>query len=327
MIVEVIIVNYRSGAVIDACLEALERQTTPHKVSIVDNASGDGSARNIHQKHPHASILPLRRNVGFARAVNIAAMRSQAEIVVTLNPDTVPDPHFIERVTAPFGADPAVGAVAGTLVFESRPDIIASAGISMHRNGVAIDAMLGERHDPATPPVPVFGPSAGAAAYRRDDFLKAGGLAEPFFMYLEDVDLAWRMRLLGIQSVWAPSAFVSHRYSSSAGEGSAFKRRLLARNRIWTIARCLPDELWWRDRVHILAFDAAAFGYSMATLDRAATSGRFSAMAGLLPRLAERRAIQRTRSATLDEIDRWIGPAMSPRRLRQLREMTARLAS
>lgn len=327
MSVEVIIVNYRSGDVLPDCLAALREQSLPHCVSIVDNASGDGSARAIHDAFPEASILPLRRNVGFARAVNIAASRSTSELIVTLNPDTLPAHDFLEHIVAPFHNDSALGSVAATLVFDSRPDTIASAGISVHRNGVAIDTMLGERHDPDKPPTPVFGASAGAAAYRRETFLKAGGLAEPFFMYLEDVDLAWRLRFLGQESVWAPGAVVRHHYSSSAGEGSGFKRRLLARNRIWTLARCLPEKIWARDRKAILAFDAAAFGYSMATLDRAATLGRLGALAGLPPRLAERRAIQRSRVATIEEMDRWIGPSMSPHRLMALRKLTAELAS
>ncbi|CAN5554162.1 glycosyltransferase family 2 protein [soil metagenome] len=327
MSVEVIIVNYRSGDVLPACLSALREQSIPHQVMIVDNASGDDSARTIHRAFPEGSILPLRRNVGFARAVNIAASRSEAELIVTLNPDTVPKPNFLEHILAPFVDKPLLGSVAGTLVFASQPDTIASAGISVHRNGVAIDAMLGELHDSTVPPIPVFGASAGAAAYRRDPFLTSGGLAEPFFMYLEDVDLAWRLRLQGYESLWAPEAVVCHHYSLSAGEGSDFKRRLLARNRIWTLARCLPEEIWERDRMRIVAFDAAAFGYSMATLDRAATFGRLNALAGLLPRLAERRAIQSTRTASIDEIDRWIGPAMSPQSLLALRELTGTLAS
>lgn len=327
MSVGVIIVNYRSGDVLPACLDALREQTVPHRVSIIDNTSGDGSARAIHQAFPEASILPLRRNVGFARAVNIAASRSKSELIVTLNPDTLPARDFLEHLVVPFRDNGALGSSAGTLVFHSRPDTIASAGINVHRNGVAVDAMLGERHDPAMTTTPVFGPSAGAAAYRREAFLKAGGLAEPFFMYLEDVDLAWRLRLMDYDSVWAPRAVALHHYSSSAREGSGFKRRLLARNRIWTLARCLPDEFWARDRKHILAFDAAAFGYSMATLDRAATLGRLGALAGLLPRLAERRAIQRQRTATMEEIDRWIGPTLAPHRLMALRKLTAELAS
>lgn len=326
MRINVIIVNYRSGDVIQRCLSALREQTMGHTVSVVDNASDDGSARAIHTAFPAVSILPLRYNVGFARAVNIAAGHSSSDVIVTLNPDTVPAPTFIEEIAKPFAETSGVASVAGTLVFETRPDVIASAGISVHRNGVAIDRLLGEHIDQDHPPTPVFGASAGAAAYRREAFLEAGGLAETFFMYLEDVDLAWRLRLLGHDCVWAPTATVRHRYSSSSGEGSDFKRRLLARNRIWTLIRCLPDEIWRRDWPKLLAFDAAAFGYAVAMLDGSAAAGRLAAVTGTLPRLAERRRIQRARTATVTDIDNWIEPALSPRRMRELRALTAELA-
>lgn len=323
---EVIIVNYRSGDMLYRCLTALAGQTRAHSVQIIDNASGDGSVRTIHDQFPQHAMLPLRRNVGFARAVNIAAARSEADIIITLNPDTVPDPEFVRQICAPLEQNPALGSVAGTLLFESRPDLIASAGIDVHRNGVALDARLGDPHHPNADRSPVFGPSAGAAAYRRDAFLKCGGLAEPFFMYLEDVDLAWRMRLQGFESVWNPAANVLHRYSASAGEGSAFKRRLLARNRIWTLVRCLPAPLWKRDAWRILAFDSAAFGFGVATLDKAAVAGRAQAMAGLLPRLVERDRIQQETRIDLDLLDAWLQPPISPLRLRRLRQLTGSLA-
>jgi GT2 family glycosyltransferase len=327
MKIDVVIVNYRSEEVLSRCLAALREQTISHSIQIIDNASDDGSPRRIYDEYPEVAMLPLRRNVGFARAVNIAAQRSQSDVLVTLNPDTVPTPAFIEEITAPFAIRPELGSVAGTLLFESHPDIIASAGIDVHRNGVAIDALLGEKHDSHAPLAPVFGASAGAAAFRRDAFIRVGGLAEPFFMYLEDVDLAWRMRMQGFSCVWNPAASVLHRYSSSAVEGSSFKRRLLARNRIWTLVRCLPDEILKRDWPHICAFDGAALAYGVATLDRASLIGRAHSVAGILPRLSERRRIQEARSVEVDAIDRWIQSPISARRLLELRRLTGRFAA
>lgn len=327
MTVEVIIVSYNSGNVLPRCLDALRGQTAQHSIQIIDNASQDGSILDIHRRYPDVNILPLRRNTGFARAVNIAAGRSSADVIVTLNPDTVPAPSFIEEIIRPFDTGPKIASVAGTLLFESRPEIIASAGIAMHANGVAIDDRLGDRFDPTLPVVPVFGASGGAAAFRRNLFLETGGFAEPFFMYLEDVDLAWRLRLQGYESVWNPAATVLHNYSASAGEGSDFKRRLLARNRIWTLVRSLPDEAWARHACSILAFDTLAFGFSVATLDVAAASGRALGVAGLLPRLIERKRIQQTRTTDWPDLERWVRPSISPFRLRELRQLTGQLAS
>ena len=85
-----------------------------------------------------------------------------------------------------------------------------------------------------------MGPSGGAALYRRA-LLEDVGLLEPgFFNYLEDVDLAWRALLRGWRSVVVPQARARHIYSATAGQGSPFKQRLLGRNRLRMILRCMP---------------------------------------------------------------------------------------
>ena len=117
-----------------------------------------------------------------------------------------------------------------------------------------------------------------------------------------------------------------HDYSSSSIEGSSFKRRLLARNRIWTLARCLPKELWLRDRASILAFDLLTAGYGTVTRDSASLQGRADAIAGLPFRLRERSSIHSSATAGHAEIARWIAPAIAPRRLLVLRRLTASLA-
>lgn len=322
--ITVIIVNYNGGNRLLALLDALDRQTARHEVIIVDNASADGSARAAHAQFPGHRYLPLRRNTGFAHAVNLAARHADSELVVLLNPDTVPKPGFVEALTAPFDGRPRLAAVAGTLVFERSPEIIASAGIALHRNGLAIDRLLGEPLRNSAPE-PVFGASGGAAAFRRAAFLEAGGFPEVFFMYQEDVDLAMRLQLAGWDALWQPAAVASHAYSASAGEGSPFKSRLIARNRIWTLARCLPRRLWWQNFPAIAAYDGLAFGYGLAT-DRAAARGRAEALARILPRLCERRKIAPD-DGDVARLAAWLQPSLAPLEQRRLRRLTAKLAA
>jgi GT2 family glycosyltransferase len=328
--VTVVLVNYNTARELRTCLEALGSQTIPQRTIVVDNASTEGDLQTLARSQPSIEFVPLRRNVGFARAANIGAIRAGHNgTIVLLNPDTIPDDDFIEKITSPLDADPRIGAVAGTLVFASNPRIVASAGVDMHRNGVAIDAHLGRtrtslaRYDMA----PVFGASGGAVAYRADAFFDVGGFSEPFFLYLEDVDLAWRLRLRGWETVLATQAVARHDYSASAGEGSPLKRRLLARNRLWVLARCLPDDIWTRDRRAILAFDMATVAFSTVTGDTASLRGRAAGLAGLPARLAERTRIQARTSINQDALDRWLRPAISPARLVSLRRLTARLAT
>lgn len=326
----VVIVNYNGGDALFGCLAALARQTRRPAVVVVDNASTDKSLERAARQFRDVRFVPLRRNAGFARGFNIGVSHIDASdgIVVALNPDTLPSSDFIERLVEPLTAHAEVGSVAGTLTFSTAPTTIASAGIVVHRNGVAIDARLGEPLEPGRDGAwqPVFGPSGGAAAYRLRMFRELGGFCEPFFLYLEDVDFAWRMRLAGYDAIWAPGARALHDYSASAGEASTLKRRLIARNRIWTLARCLPAEIWRRDRAAILSFDALAAGYGAATLDPA-LRGRIEALVALPLRLQEGTVIRRQASISWETIDRWLAPPISPWQLRMLRRLTGKLAN
>lgn len=234
------------------------------------------------------------------------------------------DPGFVARITAPFAANDRLGAVAGTLVFASKPSVIASAGIQIHRNGVAIDRLLGKEHR-ERPAEPVFGASGGAAAYRKDAFLSTGGFPDHFFMYLEDVDLAFRLQLAGWDALWQPSAVARHAYSASAGEGSAFKRKLIARNRLWLLTRCFPGSLLAECAPSISLHDLMAASYGILR-DRPAVLGRAEALARIIPRLCERRSIAPDDGQT-DRIADWLLPAISPLELRRLRRVTAGLAA
>ncbi|MEP7188527.1 MAG: glycosyltransferase family 2 protein, partial [Roseiflexaceae bacterium] len=152
----------------------------------------------------------------------------------------------------------------------------------------------------------------GAALYRRA-LLEDIGLMEPnFFNYLEDVDLAWRALLRGWGSVVVPQARARHVYSATAGQGSPFKQRLLGRNRLRVIARCLPADLAAHCLPAILAYDLLAIAYAALTRKPAIASGRLAALRDLPQLLRERRAIQSGRRASADDLARWIEPAAAP---------------
>ena len=295
---------------------------TPNVV-IVDNASTDGSLRAAYNAFPNHSYLPLRRNTGFAHAANLIARRASTAIVCYVNPDSELAPDFVERLVEPFSQNDQLGAVAGTLVFDTAPTVIASAGIAIHRNGVAIDRLLGEPLR-AGPVRPVFGASGGAVAYRRSALIEAGGYPDVFFMYLEDADLAIRLQLRGWDAVWQPAAIARHAYSASAVEGSPFKRRLIARNRIWMLTRCWPRALACQSAFPMALHDLLASGHGLIR-DQASLQGRAEAIARMVPRWCERREIAPD-SGDIDRIIAWLQPAISPLELRRKRRLTASLA-
>lgn len=334
--VSIILVNWNGRHHLERCLPALAAQSWPTiEIVVVDNASTDGSVDWLTEQWPRVRVLALDTNVGFAEANNRAIRATDAPWVALLNNDTVPEPGWLAALVAAAVGDPRIAAVACRMLFLDAPGMINSAGIAVDRTGIAWDRLGGAPAAAGDAPATVFGASAGAALFRRaalEDVADpdAGGQAavfDPrFFMYLEDVDLAWRLRLRGWRSVYAPEARVLHHGSASSGEGSPFKNRLLARNKVWTVVKNYPTwplAAWWP---LILVYDLASAPYRWIFQGQtAALRGRLDALADLGPVLRQRRAIQARRTAAWPEIAGALAPLDPPWAvLRRYRHLTGR---
>jgi GT2 family glycosyltransferase len=339
--VAVVVVNWNGAAHLPGCLQALTAQTTADFACwVVDNGSTDDSLALLAAAGPRLAngaalhLRPQPTNLGFAAANN----RAFAEILATtgtpylvaLNNDTAADPRWLAALLAAADASgPRCGSVASTLVFAARPDRVQSAGIILHRDGLALDHGLGwpTARLPRAVARPVFGPSGGAALYRAALLRDIGGFDERFGSYLEDVDLAWRARLRGWDAAWAPQALVRHAVSATGGQESPFKNYHLARNRLWTIAKNLPTGLLVRWSPLIARYDLLALAYAALRGDRAMIQGRLDAVRGLAPMLRARRAIQARRRLSDRELAALLAPALSPRQsLRARTRLNALLA-
>ncbi len=306
----IVIVNWNGARLLPACLEALRTQIRPaNEIIVVDNGSRDASLDLLARRFPEVRVLALPRNLGMGGGTNVGIRASEGEIVVALNNDTIADPGWLAALLAPLEADPTLGATMSTMLFAHAPEWIAAAGITVHRNGLALEDLSGVRYADLPPtPRPIFGPTGGATAYRRT-MLDDIGLFDPdFFMYLEDVDLAWRARLRGWSSLHIPQATIRHIYSASSGQGSPLKSFHLARNRLWTLRKCLPSALARRHGAAIVAYDLAACAYALLTNDRASLHGRLAGLGGgAIGR--KRRKIRARRTASIDALERWLLPA------------------
>ncbi|NJK81046.1 MAG: glycosyltransferase family 2 protein, partial [Chloroflexaceae bacterium] len=223
--ISVVIPTWNALRYLPACLAALRAQLQPHdEIILVDNASRDNAATWARCHAPDVRLLELPTNRGFAGGTNAGLRVARGELLLLCNDDALIEPGCIDALWAALHDTPDAGAAAGVLTFNRAPHIVASAGIRMQRDGVALDVWLGRTLDtlPAAP-VEVFGASGGLALLRRELLDDIGLFAEDFFNYLEDADLAWRARLRGWRTVVAPAARARHVYSAS---GSPFKQRL-----------------------------------------------------------------------------------------------------
>ena len=248
--VTVVVVTWNQRELVLACLQSLVRQTIPCHILVVDNASSDGSADAVQTAVPAAEIIRLTENTGFAGGVAAALPRVRTRFVALLNNDAVADPRWLEESLAQLD-DPTVAAVAAKMLLlddepadeqpPTTPERVNNAGVVLLVTGYGADRGLGEADTGAlTQPAEVFGFSGGAAVLRTMAVLAVGGISPEWFMYYEDTDLAWRLRLAGWRVVYEPTAVVHHRHAVSSDVRSEMFAFFNERNRLLTLARNAP---------------------------------------------------------------------------------------
>jgi GT2 family glycosyltransferase len=216
--VSVTIVTYNSGRFIKRCLESVLAQRYPYKeIIVIDNNSTDGTVDILEQFEDRCQVVYNQENVGFAAAQNQAIAMASGDWVLTLNPDLLLLPNFIEALVEAGAIDPRVGSVCGKLLTMS-PTFDIPAKPVVDSTGIYFNPML--RHlDRGSQEVDnghylryeyVFGASAAAAMYRREmieDISVDGEFFDSdFFVYREDADVAWRAQLLGWRCIYVPYA-------------------------------------------------------------------------------------------------------------------------
>ena len=231
----VYIPNLDGGARLRRTLQTLAAQTMPAPVVVIDNGSSDDSP-DAAERELGARVIRLDRNIGFGRALNLGVGKYPAELLVFLNNDVECEPQLLEALVETSGAEGA-DTVAGVLLQMEREDLIDSAGVVVDRTLLAWDYLHGESIDKATGATPPLGPTGGVALFKRDIFERVGGFDERIFAYLEDVDLALRIRCAGGICALAPTARALHHHSSTLGSGSAAKNRLMGWSRGYLLRR------------------------------------------------------------------------------------------
>lgn len=219
------IVAYRRWDLTSSCLDHLRRQTRAHRAVVCDNGCDEGTADRVRAQYPEVKVLRLEQNMPYAVACNRAVTHGSGDAVVMMNNDIDARPDFLERLVAPLEADARVGSVAGLLVApgERRVD---SFGLVADRTLSAFPRWGGALPSRAEGANPVLtGPAGAAAAFRRRAWEDVGGLDERIFAYMEDFDLALRLRIAGWEAAAAPDAVAVHIGSATNVHRSPVQRR------------------------------------------------------------------------------------------------------
>ena len=204
------------------------------EVYVVDNASVDGSVEMVREKYPQVHLIANDDNVGFAKANNQALRQCTGDLILLLNPDTVVEHDTLRKCVAFFATHPDCGGLGvkmingeGTYLKESKrgfptPEaaffkISGLIRLFPHNRRIAAYYM-GHLDDEATNPIDIL-PGA-FLMISRVALDKVGLLDESYFMYGEDIDFSWRIKMAGYENYYYPAARIIHYKGESTKHGS-----------------------------------------------------------------------------------------------------------
>ena len=229
-----VIINFNGKELLSGCIDSLLAMKNVEKeVVVLDNLSTDGSVDFLRKHYPKIRIIQNKVNRGYAGGANDAIRETSGEYVMLLNPDIRLNPDYAATLLMRMRYAKDVGAIAGKLLkYDFKNDratkIIDSAGLQMFKNRRCVDRGQGE-HDIGQYEVAeeVFGVTGACPLYRREaleDVMVCGEyFDEDFFMYKEDVDISWRMRLFGWACFYDPQAIGFH----GRGTGAVLRKNLV----------------------------------------------------------------------------------------------------
>lgn len=315
--ISVVVVTWNHRSFLPGCLDALLSQAYPRlDVLVVDNASTDGSARWLARSHPDLPFHVFPANRGFSAALNWGIDHTQGDWVLSLNPDVVVRPGFLQKLIRVARRGKRAGAVAPKLLRADDPTLLDSTGLFIRRNRSPYDRGQGEPDRGQYDASPfVFGACGAAALYRRDmleDLAIDGEIFdEGFFAYYEDADLAWRAHQRGWEGVYAPQAVATH----VRGWGDTLRRRghatkaprgprLALRNRY---LMCIKNDAWryfLADLPRILAAELPRAAYAAVTMP-SVLLGWFDLLRQWPQAMEKRRQVRARKTVTDAQIRRW----------------------
>jgi len=295
VLVDIAVVAYRRWDLTRSCLNHLARQTREHRLVVCDNGCNEGTAERVRAEFPAVHVVRLERNMPYPVACNTAAAAGSGDALIMMNNDVDAREDFVERLVAPLEHDARIGSVAALLL---RPGetAIDSAGLVADRTLAAFPRWQGHPPAAARADRPVLtGPAGAASAFRRTAWDELGGLDEAIVAYMEDFDLALRLRAAGWESVVALDAVAVHVGSATFGHRSVTARRNGGFGRGYVLRRY--GVLRSRAALRTLATEAIVVaGDAVLERDTVALRGRVAGW-----RAAGRRPSQRLPAAGVDD--------------------------
>jgi GT2 family glycosyltransferase len=267
--VEIIIITYNSKAIIGNCIDSLFSSIDMKMaLTVVDNASSDGTVKFIEQQYPSVKIIKNIENMGYAKAVNIGAKSVKGEFFVISNADVVFHNTAVSQMVSYLNAHDKVGVIGVQQIFPDgrwqRSYGLVPGILDSLSNLMGITLIHNWRRRLSWPrkvdinPKQVAYIDGAVIAVRKKAFESVSGFDEDFFFYAEEADFCLRLRRNGWKSVFLPSGRITHiRGGSSTKVDSATDKyiRLQVNSKLLLVGKHYPQ---WQVPLYIFLEKAHA---------------------------------------------------------------------
>jgi GT2 family glycosyltransferase len=247
--VAIVILNWKGRKYLEQFLPSVIASAYTNKtVVIADNASTDDSIVFLKQHYPQVTILQNNTNEGFAKGYNTALKQVESDYYVLLNSDVEVTPNWITPIIELMESDAAIAACQPKLLAYNQKNKFEYAGACggwidslgyPFTRGRVFDICEDDEGQYNTA-VPIFWASGAAFFVKAKIYHELGGLDEYFFAHQEEIDLCWRMQLVGYKIFVQPASIVYHVGGGTLPKGNSLKTYLNFRNNLIMLAKNLP---------------------------------------------------------------------------------------
>lgn len=205
--ISVIILNYNGKELLEDCLTSvLQSDYSNFEVVFVDNGSTDGSVDFVKERYGYDSRLNFvinHENLGFAEGNNVGAQHARGDFLLFLNNDTKVYPSWLKELVKTTLSEPLIGITICRIISSAYPDGSFIGNVDKYGNA----AITNLRDTTNNIDVVASGP---AFLIKKNVWDEVRGFDSKYFIYMEDIDLAWRVKLLGYKITCGLNSIVYH---------------------------------------------------------------------------------------------------------------------
>ena len=274
----IIILNWNGEKLLEEFLPQVIANTdcTAADIIVADNGSTDSSVELLKSRFPEVKLILFSENHGFAQGYNLAIEQAEGyEYIVLLNSDVAPAKGWNSIMARFMDSHPDVAALQPKILSyrdKGKFEYAGAAGGFIDRHGYPycrgrIFNEVESDHGQYDSPMEIFWASGAALMVRRELYIRAGGLDKEFFAHMEEIDLCWRLQLLGYRIMAVPEAAVYHLGGGSLDYDNPRKTYLNFRNNLLMMHKNLPSGVRRRKLILRRLMDTLAWAKFMASLN------------------------------------------------------------